>query len=197
VLGNGHGVIYPAANRALYDRVAKDGLLLTEFPPGERPHVGSFPRRNRLISGLSRVTVVVEAAVGSGALITAGTALDQGREVMAVPGNITSPVSVGTNQLIRDGAAPVLEPGDLLQHFPELASHSTATKVVPASARPLPEVLSGDERQLAELLGSEAIHPDELATRYKRPIGEVLGLLSGLEIAGVVEQRPGRVFRRL
>ena len=196
VLGNGHGVIYPSANRALYDRVAKEGLLLTEFPPGERPHVGSFPRRNRLISGLSRVTVVVEAARGSGALITAGTALDQGREVMAVPGNITSPVSVGTNELIRDGAAPVLEPGDLLQHFPELAGHPMAT-AVPAGARPLPEALSVDERQLAELLGSETIHPDELASRYKRPIGEVLGLLSGLEIAGVVEQRPGRVFRRL
>jgi DNA processing protein len=197
VLGNGLGVIYPAANRALYDRVARDGLLLTEFPPGERPHAGSFPRRNRLISGLSRVTVVIEAAVGSGALITAGAALDQGREVMAVPGNITSPVSVGANQLIRDGAAPVLEPGDLLQHFPELAGHSTATTaIVGPPARPLPEALSPDERQLAELLGSEAIHPDELAHRYNRPIGEVLGLLSGLEIAGVVEQRPGRVFRR-
>ena len=95
VLGNGLGVIYPAANRALYERVAARGLLLTEFPPGERPHAGSFPRRNRLISGLARVTVVVEAAVGSGALITAGTALDQGREVMAVPGPITSPVSAG------------------------------------------------------------------------------------------------------
>jgi DNA processing protein len=197
VLGNGLGVTYPAANRVLYDRVAKEGLLLTEFPPGERPHVGSFPRRNRLISGLSCVTVVVEAAVGSGALITAGTALDQGREVMAVPGNITSPVSVGTNQLIRDGAAPVLEPGDVLQHFSELASNRAASTVVAAPVRPLPEALSGDERELAELLGAETIHPDELAHRYQRPIGEVLGLLSGLEIAGVVEQRPGRVFRRL
>jgi DNA processing protein len=197
VLGNGHGVVYPAANRALYDRVAKDGLLLSEFPPGERPHIGSFPRRNRLISGLSRVTVVVEAAIGSGALITAAAALDQGREVMAVPGNITSPVSVGTNQLIRDGAAPVLEPGDLLEHFPEMASRPAAKTVVPSAVRPLPAALSGDERELAELLGSEAIHPDQLADRFQRPIGEVLGLLSGLEIAGVVEQGPGRVFRRV
>ena len=115
VLGNGLGVIYPAANRALYERIAEHGLLLTEFPPGERPHAGSFPRRNRLISGLARVTAVVEAAVGSGALITAGTALDQGREVMAVPGPVTSPVSTGTNRLIRDGATPYLEPVDLLQ----------------------------------------------------------------------------------
>jgi DNA processing protein len=197
VLGNGLGVVYPSANRALYDRVAKDGLLLTEFPPGERPNVGSFPRRNRLISGLARVTVVVEAAVGSGALITAGTALDQGREVMAVPGNITSPVSVGTNQLIRDGAAPVLEAEDLLQHFPELAQRTRPKPEMPATVRPLPEALSVEERQLAELLGTEAAHPDDLADRAKRPIGEVLGLLSGLEIAGVVEQRPGRVFRRL
>jgi DNA processing protein len=197
VLGNGLGVTYPAANRALYERVVKDGLLLTEFPPGERPHAGSFPRRNRLISGLARVTVVVEAARGSGALITAGTALDQGREVMAVPGNITSPVSVGTNELIRDGAAPLLEAGDLLQHFPELAGRNLAKPVMAASARPLPEALSVDERLLAELLGSETIHPDQLADRFQRPIGEVLGLLSGLEIAGVVEQRPGRVFRRV
>ena len=196
VLGNGFGVIYPAANRALYERVASEGFLLSEFPPGERPHVGSFPRRNRLISGLSRVTVVVEAAIGSGALITAGAALDQGREVIAVPGNITSPLSAGSNRLIRDGAAPVLEPADLLQHFPEFVTSSKRTAVQPAS-RPLPDALSHEERELAGLLGPDPIHPDELATRFKRPIGEVLGLISGLEIAGVIEQCPGRLFRRL
>ena len=197
VLGNGLGVIYPAANRALYDRVACLGLLVTEFPPGERPTVGSFPRRNRLISGLSRVAVVVEAAAGSGALITAEAALEQGREVMAVPGNITSPVSVGTNRLIRDGAAPILEPDDLLQHFPELLpARRRAIEVRPAE-RPLPEALSFDERELAGLFGGEPIHPDVLASRFKRPVGEVLGLLCGLEIAGVVEQGPGRMFRRV
>jgi DNA processing protein len=196
VLGNGVGVIYPAANRVLYERVAREGLLLTEFPPGERPTAGSFPRRNRLISGLARVTVVVEAAAGSGALITAGMALDQGREVMAVPGNITSPVSVGTNRLIRDGAAPVLEPADLLQHFPELGALGPVGSVAAAEVRPLPDTLSAEERELAVLLGREPIHPDDLAMRSKRPVGEVLGLLCGLEIAGVVEQQPGRVFRR-
>jgi DNA processing protein len=196
VLGNGLGVIYPAANRELYDRVAQRGLLVTEFPPGERPSAGSFPRRNRLISGLSRVTVVVEAASGSGALITAGSALDQGREVMAVPGNITSAVSVGTNRLIRDGAAPVLEPADLLQHFPEVVAHLPKMTQALATSRPLPEELSSDERDLAGLLGMEAMHPDTLATKLKRPVGEVLGLLCGLEIAGVVEQAPGRIFRR-
>jgi DNA processing protein len=197
VLGNGLGVTYPAANRALYDRVAKEGLLLSEFPPGERPHAGSFPRRNRLISGLSRVTVVVEAAAGSGALITAGTALDQGREVMAVPGNITSPVSVGANRLIRDGATPLLESADLLQLFPEFGSASTTAALVNTAVRPLPEALSAEERELAGLFGLESVHPDALAIRCNRPIGEVLGILCGLEIAGVVEQRPGRVFRRV
>jgi DNA processing protein len=196
VLGNGLGVIYPAANRALYDRVAASGLLLTEFPPGERPSVGSFPRRNRLISGVSRVTLVVEAAIGSGALITAGAALDQGREVMAVPGNITSLVSAGSNRLIRDGAAPVLEAADLLQHYPELVP--TRGKAAPVtSSRALPEALLPEERDLAGLFGSDAVHPDELAMKSKRPIGEVLALISGLEIAGVIEQCPGRLFRRL
>jgi DNA processing protein len=197
VLGNGLGVIYPAANRALYDRVAKQGLLLSEFPPGERPHVGSFPRRNRLISGLSRVTIVVEAASGSGALITAGAALDQGREVMALPGNVTNPLSVGCNRLIRDGAAPVLEPADLLQHFPELIGSATSKAASASQARPLPEELSLEERELAGLVGSDPIHPDELAARFGRPIGEVLALLGGLEIAGVVEREPGRLFRRV
>ena len=119
VLGNGLGVIYPAANRELYAGVGQHGLLLTEFPPGERPGVGAFPRRNRLISGLARVTVVIEAAQGSGTLITVGTALAQGRDVMAVPGNITSATSVGTNRLIQDGAEPLIELADLLRHYPE------------------------------------------------------------------------------
>ncbi|HJR49758.1 MAG TPA: DNA-processing protein DprA, partial [Gemmatimonadales bacterium] len=131
VLGNGLGVVYPAANARLYRRVAERGLLLTEFPPGEKPTAGSFPRRNRLISGLARVTVVVEAADGSGALITAATALEQGRDVMVVPGNITSPCSVGANRLIRDGAEPLLDASDLLAHYPEIVPPAKA-----AAARP-------------------------------------------------------------
>src|SRR3954470_2145545 len=164
VLGNGLGVIYPAANRTLYERVARDGLLVSEFPPGERPHAGSFPRRNRLISGLSRVTVVVEAAAGSGALITAEFALEQGREVMAVPGNISSAVSVGTNRLLRDGATPLLEPSDLLQHFSGLPNAGLMLPAAPNVSRPLPE-LSPEEQELAELFDTGSLHPDELSTR--------------------------------
>jgi DNA processing protein len=196
VLGNGHGVIYPSANRKLYERVMAGGLLLSEFPPGERPHAGSFPRRNRLISGLSRVTLVIEAAAGSGALITAGTALDQGREVMAVPGNITSATSVGCNRLIRDGATPLLEPVDLMEHFPELAEHVPASSMSLTAPEPLPETLSPAERELAVLFGTQPLHPDELANRCQRPIAEVLSILCELEIAGIIEQRAGRLFKR-
>jgi DNA processing protein len=193
VLGNGLGVVYPAANAGLYRRVAERGLLLTEFPPGEKPTAGSFPRRNRLISGLARVTVVVEAAEGSGALITAGTALEQGRDVMAVPGNITSSSSVGVNRLIRDGAEPLLDAGDLLAHYPEVPKPATR----PPVARPLPEDLSSSDRAVAELLGAEPVLLEDLVARSGRAPQDVLAVLSGLEIAGVVEQQPGKRFRRL
>jgi DNA processing protein len=198
VLGNGLGVIYPAANRALYERVGERGLLLTEFSPGERPRVGSFPRRNRLISGLGRVTVVIEAAAGSGTLITVEAALEQGREVMAVPGNITSPTSVGTNRLIRDGATPLLEGDDLLHHYPEASSDLSQLTLLPAppGEAQLPDSLSPVEREIAKLLGTEPRHLDSIVTDSGRPVSEVLAMLSGLEIAGVVEQLPGWRFRR-
>ncbi len=196
VLGNGLGVVYPAANARLYRRVAERGLLISEFPPGEKPTAGSFPRRNRLISGLARVTVVIEAAEGSGALITAASALEQGRDVMAVPGNITSPCSVGANRLIRDGAEPLLEMGDLLAHYPELIAPAVAPSRPPV-ARPLPDDLTLQDQTVAELLGAEPVPLDDLVARSGRAPQDVLALLCALEIAGVVEQQPGRRFRRL
>jgi DNA processing protein len=196
VLGNGLGVIYPAANRALYDRMGQRGLLVTEFAPGERPHAGSFPRRNRLISGLARVTVVIEAAAGSGTLITVDSALAQGREVMAVPGAITSAVSVGTNRLIRDGATPLLELDDLLAFYPDAEPIAVSPRsAIEPDAPPLPDDLSEDERALATLL-AEPLQLDELAGRARRPVGSVLATLSALEVRGVVRQEPGQVFRR-
>lgn len=199
VLGNGLGVVYPAANRRLYRRVAAEGLLLTEFPPGERPHAGSFPRRNRIISGLARVTVVVEAGEGSGALITAGTALDQGREVLAVPGPVTSPLSVGPNRLIRDGSAPVLESRDLLDHFPDAnpPAGARAGGGLEGCFRPLPDAASEAQRALAGLMAAEPVGVDDLVGRSGLPAAEVLAALSGLEIAGVVEQLAGRRFVRV
>lgn len=193
VLGNGLGVIYPAANRALYERVGRDGCLVTEFPPGERPHAGSFPRRNRLISGLARVTVIIEAATGSGTMITVESALAQGREVMAVPGCITSTVSIGTNRLIRDGATPLLGVDDLLRHFPEVGPRRDsppATGRTPAP-RSLPASLGPIERQALDLLRTGPLHIDAIAERLGLPVGGVLGLLGGLELQELVVARPG------
>src|SRR5437867_2146539 len=117
VLGNGFGVIYPTANRALYERMVAHGCLVTEHPPGERPHAGAFPRRNRIISGLSRAVVVVEADVKSGALVTADCGLAQGRPILAVPGPITSRTSVGCNKLIQQGAKIALSAGVILEEI--------------------------------------------------------------------------------
>ncbi len=196
LLGNGLGVIYPAANRGLYDAVAERGLLLTEFPPGERPHAGSFPRRNRLISGLARATVVIEAASGSGALITADCALEQSREVLAVPGPITNSTSAGANRLIRDGATPLLEPFDLFQHYPEVAGIAPGADWS-ARPAPLPARLDAGARALVEALGADRLHVDALAERLARPAGELLGQLCALELAGLVEQQAGGFFRRV
>lgn len=190
VLGNGLGVVYPAANRALYDRVRTSGLLLTEFPPGERPHTGHFPRRNRLISGLARATVVIEAAIRSGALQTVQCALAQGREVLAVPGPITSPVSGGTNRLIRDGAAPLLETADLLVHYPN-ADPAAAGELFTEAGRARTEPArksSPAERRLLDALASSRLALDELVTAAQAPAPEVLSLLCALELAGEVAQ---------
>lgn len=211
ILGNGLGVIYPSANRGLYERVAAEGLLLTEFPPGERPGVGSFPRRNRLISALAQVTVVVEAAEGSGTLITVGTALAQGKDVMAVPGPITSPTSIGTNRLIRDGAEPLLGADDLLRHFGDIVAvaptEQRVTSPVPrARARsgpahaeeaaapvpvPIPADLSVSARRVAESLHNGPARVDGLIGQLGLPTSEVLSALSTLELRGLATENTG------
>lgn len=184
VLGCGLGVVYPESNRRLYHLMSGEGLLLTEAPPGERPRTGSFPKRNRIIAGLSRATVVVEAAVGSGALITANAALDQGRDVLAVPGGVTSPTSVGPNRLLRDGAAPILEVDDLLSRYPEVRQvASTGDPDVSTPAGAVVALLKGGPRQA-----------DEIAATLRLPTGQVLALLGIMEIQGLVMQRPGLVY---
>ncbi|HSR90284.1 MAG TPA: DNA-processing protein DprA [Gemmatimonadales bacterium] len=211
VLGNGLGVVYPAAKRALYERVAAQGLLITEFPPGERPSVYTFPRRNRLISALARATVVIEAASGSGALITADAALEQGRDVLAVPGNITSHTSVGTNRLIRDGAVPVLEAADLLGLYPEAdetdklapsgsegadgADEAVKNRRTVEPAEP-DFTLTPTEQRLLGAMGTTPALVDELAAKAQVPVPEALSALFTLELAGRVEQWAGGLFAR-
>ena len=188
VLGNGLGVIYPAANRRLYESVERLGLLLSEFPPGERPTQGSFPRRNRLISGLARVTVVVEAAVTSGALQTVECAQNQGREVLAVPGPITSPVSAGTNGLIRDGSQPLLELRDLLEHYPEA---SLAAQLAAAE----PGVLPPLERRILNALHHEPLPAESLLGLVDAPVADTLDALSVLELRGTVAREASGRYR--
>jgi DNA processing protein len=194
VLGNGIGVIYPKSNQALYQRVSEAGLLLTEHPPGQPPHRGSFPARNRLISGLARATVVVEAAVKSGALSTAAAALAQNRDVFGVPGNITSPTSRGVNLLLRDGALVYLEPDDLLARYPEVPAAIRARFGVANSDEPGAR-LCGEVKRVWEVLDRVPRTADDLAMQLDLPTSGLLRAITELELAGLVT-REGAGFRR-
>lgn len=195
ILGNGIGVVYPAANRTLYERVARDGLLLTEYPPGERPNAGSFPRRNRLISGLARLTIVVEAAARSGALGTADAALDQGREVMAVPGSVQSRTSAGTNRLIQSGAFVYLEPADLLDRFPSVGAEVRARFRAGATAPSAALELNRSQGRVYRWLEARPKPIDAIAGEAGLPAGEVLAVLTELELAGLALQSAGGFAR--
>jgi DNA processing protein len=179
VLGNGLGVIYPAANRTLYRRVAAEGLLVTEHPPGERPNAGSFPRRNRLISALARATIVVEGGETSGTRITAAAAVGQGREVLVVPGPIDSRMSRTPHDLLRVGAKPFLDPSDLWELYPELKAG------VPPVDR---TVLVHRPRVLLEALDRVPRSMDALATELGWSPADLAAALTELEVVGLVER---------
>jgi len=186
VLGNGFGVIYPSANRPLYDRMARDGLLVTEFPPGERPTAGSFQRRNRLISGLARATLVVEAREKSGALITVDAALAQGKDVLAVPGGITSPCSVGCNRLIQSGAKLVMGLRDVLEEYGTELPEPPGVQAI--------EGLSPVDRDALAALRDEPRHVDDMAATLGRSPAETLAVLTALELRGLIVSLPGKRF---
>ena len=195
VLGNGFDVIYPAANRALYERMVQHGCLVTEHPPGERPHAGSFPRRNRIISGLAKAVVVIEADAKSGALVTADAALAQSRHVMAVPGPITSRTSVGCHMLIQQGAKLVFSAADILE---EIGLGGGLREFGLALSTPAPRVppldLNGLQLALWERMMTEPQHVDALVASARTRPAEVLGALTELELRGLVRQGPGMVF---
>ena len=197
VLGNGFGVVYPQSNRDLYDRMVKHGggCLVTEHPPWEKPHTGSFPKRNRLISGLAKAVVVVEADRHSGALKTADEAAHQGRTVLAVPGPITSPTSFGTNRLIQDGAKPALTAADILE---EIGISTGLDELRVALSTPAPRVppvdLTGLQLTLWNRMTTEPQHVDALVGAVQTPPADVLGALTELELRGLVRQGPGMVF---
>lgn len=196
VLGHGIDVVYPPESRRLFQRVRERGLLLSEFSPGESPRAGNFPRRNRLIAALARGVVVVEMSLRSGAQHTVNFALDQGREVMAVPGPIDSPQSEGTNRLIRDGARPVTSVAEVIEEL-EGVGHAASARPLQAQAAapPLPLLDAGQEAVLAAL-GRDPRHVDAIARETGTPAGSLLASLLDLELLGVAEALPGMHFRR-
>jgi DNA processing protein len=192
VLGTGLDRIYPPEHARLAAGIAAQGALLSEFPLGSEPEPWHFPLRNRVISGLARGVVVVEAAVRSGALGTADMALEQGREVFAIPGPITSPTSAGTNRLIRQGAGLVEGARDVLEAFPDLAARLAATDAQPAA----PAGLSEPERNLLCALGSAPLPIDDIIRVSPGPAAATAALLTALELKGLVRQHPGKIFAR-
>lgn len=187
VLGSGLDRIYPPEHRRLAESISSQGAVISDYPLDTPPDASNFPPRNRIVSGLSRAVVVVEAGETSGALITAQFAADQGREVYAVPGNIYAPQSKGPNALIQQGALPLLSPNDLLE------SLNVALMGEQRSAR---RALPGDpvEAQLYDLLGSEPVHVDELRARANLPIEQVSASLAMLELKGMVRQVGGMQY---
>ncbi|HSF30120.1 MAG TPA: DNA-processing protein DprA [Candidatus Tectomicrobia bacterium] len=197
ILGCGLAYMYPPENLHLAERISHQGAVVSEFPMATKPDRLNFPLRNRSISGLSLGTVVVEAGERSGALITAQWALDQGREVFAVPGNVTAPTSRGTNRLIKMGAKLVECVDDILEELPPYALGGRRARA------PAPEELcqaesTSDERRLLELLDPvEARHIDWIIEYARFPTSVVSSLLLKLELEGKVTQLPGKLFLKV
>ncbi|MDZ7330930.1 MAG: DNA-processing protein DprA [candidate division KSB1 bacterium] len=195
VMGCGLDYIYPPENKKLADKIIEQGALVSEFPLGTKPDAVNFPRRNRIVSGLSLGTVVVEAGTKSGALLTANYALEQSREVFAVPGNINSPKSAGTNQLIKDGAKLITDSKDILIELePQLKKFLKEEEM---RAKELPADLSDLEKLLLSRLSHEPIHIDLLSAAIGKSTAETLSALLPLEFRDLVKQLPGKLFVRL
>jgi DNA processing protein len=200
VCGAGLDRCYPAANRALFERIAASGLLVSEFGPGVPPRAAHFPQRNRIISGLARGVVVVEAAQGSGSLITAQRALEQGREVFAVPGSPLSPLSAGCLALIRQGATLVRGAADILPEIgisiEQISKENQQVALPQGGLFDLPR-LDKDYEMLLDALGFEPGSIDDLVARTGLATGVVASMLLILELHGRVEARPGALYNRV
>ena len=190
VLAGGVDDIYPPENAKLYERIAERGLIVSEMPVGQKPQAKHFPRRNRIISGLARGVVVVEAAEGSGSLITANFALEQGREVFAVPGSPLDPRAKGTNRLLREGAILTERADDVLDALGPILGHAFRE---PSELGIRWDDESGDEARLriVELLGPSPVGVDELVRQSGEAAPSVLCALLELELAGRVTREPG------
>ncbi len=211
VLGCGLDVVYPPENQKLYEQIPAQGALISEFPLGAPPEAKNFPVRNRIISGLALGVLVVEAGEKSGTAITVRYALDQGREVFAVPGPIDSPTSLGPHRLIQDGAKLVQDVEDIFQELPGLKKGQGRLFGVPGGVRetpasvgpppsaattstPPPPPASAPEDPLLALLGSDPLSLEELVRTTRRPTAEVLSRLTILELEGLIRELPGKRY---
>ncbi len=192
VLGSGVDIIYPAENYRLYNQISENGVVVSEFLLGTKPDAPNFPRRNRIVSGLSLGVLVVEAGLKSGALITANYSLEHNREVFAIPGNINSPKSVGCNRLIMEGAKLVLGVEDIVNELaPQLDHLARQNRIQRAQI-----TLSSEEKKLLDSLSAEPIHIDAIAAENNISISQALGILLSLELKEMVKQVPGKYFIR-
>jgi DNA processing protein len=198
VKGCGIDVYYPRENKALEEAIAKKGLVITEFLPGAQPESHNFPMRNRLISGISKGIVVIEAARKSGALITAHYALDQGKSVMAIPGSIFSETSKGCNWLIKQGAILVDDIQDILNEL----NFETRFE---SFGSPLPEIskiedilseLTEEEKSILDAIADSSVYIDDISEKTNIPITKILSALTQMELKDLVETLPGQFYKR-
>ncbi|MFZ7128666.1 MAG: DNA-processing protein DprA [Desulfobacterales bacterium] len=191
VMGCGLDTVYPPENRRLFHRIAEHGAVISEFPMAAGPDPHHFPRRNRIISGLTLGTVVVEATHRSGSLITARMALEQGREVFAVPGSVHSFKSTGTHSLIKQGARLVESVADILDELPRIGRVESAAAT---TRKPVAPPLSETEAAVVAAIGPYERQFDELVRTLAIPAGRLSGLLLQLELKGVIRQSAGKRF---
>jgi DNA processing protein len=201
VLGTGIDVCYPKENKKLYEKVLERGAILSEFPLRTHPAPENFPVRNRIVAGIPLGVVVVEGAQYSGSLITARLAMEFGREVFGVPGNVTQPVSFAPNQLIKQGAKLVTNAEDVIEELPTPVRAALVQAEKPeAEQRNLlaAAALQGPEKKLYELLNAEApVHIDDIVERSSLNSSQVLATLFDLEMKGIIRQLPGKQFSKV
>ncbi len=205
VLGSGLETAYPKSHQELMRRIMEKGMLISEYPPYSKPERWHFPERNRIISGLSQGTLVVEAPKRSGSLITANYALDEGRDIFALPGNIDNTNSEGTNNLIKDGAYLVTSPRDIVEHYS--FEYSEVAKIKEAQSSQMPpqkakkeipesfyEGLTDEEKHIISKLSDTPVNFEVLLTQTEIPADRLASQITMLEIKGKVKTHPGKNF---
>ena len=193
VIGNGIDRVYPSSNRTLAKMISTSGAVISEFPLGMRPEKYNFPFRNRIISGISIATIVVEAAEKSGSLITARLAAEQGKDVFAVPGNITSKTSKGTNNLLKDGAIPITEVGDVISYIGEFKSLSYTE----GQNNLVMNKISLEESNILSVIENSAETIDEISLKTGIEPTRLVSILTYMEINGIIEKVGGRYVKVL